>query len=148
MKTLTVILAMVVLGLFANTAFGQVLIKEQPLTWEEVGTQDGGELYGNLCAACHGPGGKGDGPAASVLNKHVPNLTVLAANNDGHFSHKGVENAIYGKSRIVAHNTVDMPAWGEQFYYLRMGWSTFQREAFARNRVHTLTTHIESLQLD
>ena len=148
MKKFLGILGMVGFVVCVNTSAGELVIKEQPLEWQDVAHLDGGVVFSNLCAACHGPGGKGDGPAASVLNKHVPDLTVLAANNDGHFSHRGVENAIYGKSRIVAHNTVDMPAWGEQFYYLRMGWSTFQREAFARNRVHTLTAHIESLQLD
>jgi hypothetical protein len=77
----------------------------------------------------------------------VPDLTVLAARDNGVFSHKAVEDIIYGKSRIVSHDSVDMPAWGEQFYYLQPGWNSFLRESYARNRVHALTTHVESLQV-
>jgi mono/diheme cytochrome c family protein len=29
--------------------------------------QDAATLYGTKCAACHGPAGKGDGPAAKIL---------------------------------------------------------------------------------
>lgn len=35
----------------------------------------GAELYGQHCAACHGAGGKGDGPAAARLPKPPANLT-------------------------------------------------------------------------
>ena len=45
----------------------------------------GGELYGELCAVCHGKSGKGDGPAAGALKKSTPDLTVLASNNGGIF---------------------------------------------------------------
>jgi len=38
----------------------------------------GKQIYDNQCAACHGPAGKGDGPAAAALNPKPANLTDKA----------------------------------------------------------------------
>lgn len=35
----------------------------------------GKTTFENTCAACHGPGGKGDGPAAAALDPKPKNLT-------------------------------------------------------------------------
>jgi mono/diheme cytochrome c family protein len=35
-------------------------------------------IYANMCASCHGPGGKGDGPAAAALNPKPKDLTDKA----------------------------------------------------------------------
>jgi len=150
MKKLTAILGTVVLTIFAGTAFGEVVIKEAPLQWEDVAELDGDEVFNNLCSACHGTSGKGDGPAVSALEKGVPDLTVLAANNGGVYSHRKVEDVIYGKHRVVAYGNIDMPMWGEQFMYLRpgLGINNFPRRYYARERIHTLSTHIESLQVN
>jgi len=45
----------------------------------------GKEIYLQQCVACHGNGGKGDGPAAAALNPKPKNLTdkaVMAAMKD------------------------------------------------------------------
>jgi len=148
MKKYLLISAVLLLIGYTVAAPGEVVIRQEPLTWQQVGQLEGDELYNNLCAACHGADGAGNGAAASVMEKHVPDLTVIAARNSGVFSHKAVEDVIYGESRVVAHNTIDMPAWGEQFMYLRPGWNSILRENYARNRVHALTTHIERLQVE
>ena len=150
MKKLTAILGTVVLTIFAGTAFGEVVIKEAPLQWEDVAELDGDEVFNNLCSACHGTSGKGDGPAVSALEKGVPDLTALAANNDGVYPHRKVENVISGKHRVVTHGAIDMPLWGEQFMYLRPGpgINSFPRRYYARERIHTLSTYIESLQVN
>jgi DNA-binding winged helix-turn-helix (wHTH) protein len=70
---------------------------------------DGEVVFNNLCAACHGVSGKGDGPAAGSLRKNVPDLTILSAGNHGVFPRDHVENTIAGKYRVVAHETIDMP---------------------------------------
>lgn len=101
-----------------------------------------------ICAVCHGVGDKGDGPAASALNKPVADLTVLSTNNSGVYPHDYVKDAIAGKSRVVAHGTVDMPVWGEQFLALRPDWSSLRREAFTQERIDALTMHIESIQVE
>ena len=148
MKSLIALLAIIVLITFANPAIGQVEIKEAPLTWQQAALTDGEELFHELCAACHGVSGKGDGPAASAMAKPVSNLTILAANNGGAFPFKQVEKSITGKSQIVAHGTIDMPVWGQRFEELRPDWKQFRRKALARQRIYNLTLHIESLQAE
>ena len=145
MKKLIQILGTALFIVYASTAVGEVVIKTAPLEWRDIENMGGGEVFNELCAVCHGTGGKGDGPAISALDKGVPDLTVLAASNGGTYPHIGVENMIYGRSRTITHGTVDMPPWGEQFMYAGPG--TFPRQAYARNQVQALTTHIESLQV-
>jgi mono/diheme cytochrome c family protein len=141
------IFAIIVLITFASTAIGEVEIKEAPLTWQQAALTDGEELFQELCAACHGASGKGDGPAASAMAKPVSNLTVLASNNDGVFPMKQVEDSITGKTQVVAHGTLDMPVWGQRFEELRPDWKLYRRKALARQRIYNLTLHIESLQV-
>lgn len=143
----TVIIAITLAG-FAGTALSETVVNEVPLTWQEVSRLDGAGLYDNLCSACHGAGGKGDGPAASSLDKGVPDLTLFSISNGGAFPHRKVEIMIRGRSRDTSHGTVDMPAWEQQFMALRAGWTGFPQKAFVRNRVHTLAEHIETLQAD
>ena len=38
----------------------------------------GAQMFKEYCAVCHGPGGKGDGPAATELKVPPPDLTALA----------------------------------------------------------------------
>jgi len=149
MKLTQIILVAGVTIVCAGTTSGEVVIREAPLKWEKVANSDGDELFSNLCAACHGAGGKGDGPAVNALDKAVPDLTVLAANNDGVYAHEKVEDVISGKYRIVAHGAIDMPMWGEQFMYVSPGPGVYStpRRYHARERIHNLSNHIGSLQV-
>jgi len=146
MKTLIALFSLIVLITFTSTAIGQVDVKEVPLTWQQAALTDGEELFHELCAACHGVNGNGDGPAASALAKPVSNLTIIASNNDGVFPLKQVEDSITGKSQVVAHGTIDMPVWGQRFEELRPDWKLNRRKALARQRIYNLTLYIESLQ--
>lgn len=148
MKNLITLISIIALIAFAGSTFGEVEIKEAPLTWQQAALTDGGELYLELCAACHGVSGKGDGPAASALAKPVSNLTVLAAGNDGVFPMEQVTESITGESHVVAHGTIDMPVWGQRFEELRPDWKQFRRKALARQRIYNLVLHIESLQVE
>ena len=147
MKYLIALFAIIVLITFASPTFGQVKIKEAPLTWQQAALTDGEELFRELCAACHGVSGTGDGPAASAMAKPVSNLTTLTSNNDGMFPFEQVEASITGNSRVVAHGTLDMPVWGQRFEELRPDWKPFRRKALARQRIFNLTLYIEGLQV-
>jgi mono/diheme cytochrome c family protein len=147
MKILTTLLASFLLLAFSGTVIAEVEIVETPLAWDQVARLDGDVVFNNLCAACHGVNGKGDGPAATALEKGVPDLTVLAASNRGAFPIKHVEKVIAGKYRVVAHETIEMPVWGEQFYYIR-GGSSLLRESYVKERIHALSGHIERLQVE
>jgi hypothetical protein len=141
-------LSIVLLVSFTNTVIAEVEIKEIPLRWEMVATLEGDKVFNNLCAACHGAQGTGNGPAVSALELTVPDLTVLAINNDGVFPRKYVENVIFGRFRHESHGKSRMPYWGEHFMYLETGVSGIPRRAYAWERTHTLATYIESLQVD
>lgn len=148
MKNLITLVSIIALIAFAGTTLGEVEIKQAPLTWKQAALTDGGELFVELCAACHGVSGQGDGPAASALAKPVSNLTVLAAENDGVFPTKEVTNSITGESHVVAHGTIEMPVWGQRFEELRPDWKQYRRKALARQRIYNLVLHIESLQVE
>jgi mono/diheme cytochrome c family protein len=146
MKKLLTILGTVVLLVIAGAATGEVVIKKEQLEYKDVKDFDGATLYNNLCAVCHGVEAKGDGPAAPALKMEVPDLTMLSAANGGVFPRKAVMEAISGKRRVIAHGTVDMPVWGDLMESLRPDWTLSHRKAFAKERMATLTTHVESIQ--
>ena len=151
MKLLQAIVVAVVTILLSGTTFGDVVIREAQLKWEQVANLDGDVVFSNVCSVCHGVGGKGDGPAVSALKNTVPDLTVLAANNDGEYPHKQVKDAIFGQHRSVAPGTISMPNWGEHFMYLRPGPTSLievPNRKYAWERSNTLSTYIESLQVN
>jgi mono/diheme cytochrome c family protein len=148
MKALLILIGIVVAITVANTTFGQVEVKRAPLTWQQAALTDGEQLYLELCAVCHGEDGMGDGPAASVLKKAVPDLTGLATTNDGTFPRQKVEDSIAGKSRAVSHGTIDMPIWGQAFEDVRPDWKTFRRKALARQRIYNLTEYLATIQAE
>lgn len=148
MKTLTAISGMLVLMATMASAAEEVTVRQISLEWETTANLNGEALYNNLCSACHGISGEGNGPAAGALQKDVPDLRTLAINDGGVYAHKKVERAIRGSTRNTDHGGIDMPDWEQQFMYVNPGWSTFTREAYARKRIHALSEYIETLQLD
>jgi mono/diheme cytochrome c family protein len=148
MKAFLILIGIIVAITVANTTFGQVEVKQVPLTWQQAALTDGEELYLELCAVCHGKGGMGDGPAASALKNALPDLTGLAAKNDGKFPRQEVEDSITGKSRVVSHGTIDMPIWGLAFEGVRPDWKMFRREALARQRIYNLTEYLATIQVE
>ena len=70
----------------------------------------GQALYNENCAACHGPGGTGDGPAAGAYAEPLPDLTTLAARNDGVFPLREVMTQIdgYGRGARVGEGMPEM----------------------------------------
>jgi len=131
-----------------GTLAADVSVKKVRLEWHDIAQNDGNTMYSGLCASCHGVGGKGNGPAAAELDRAVPDLTVLSANNGGTYPHEYVANTIFGGSRSTAHRSLNMPNWGEQFMYVGPGWHSFPRRKLANDRVETLTDHIASLQVN
>ena len=121
-------------------------ITEAPLTWKTLAIGDGEELYGEICAVCHGIEGKGDGPAAPALRAVTPDLTKLAMKNGGVFPFDEVQRAISGEGEIIAHGSRQMPIWGTAFTDARYDRKLAQRKAFARLRIYDLATYLETIQ--
>lgn len=148
MKVLPVFLGTFLISIVAGTTFGQMEVKTAPLTWHQAALTDGGELFAELCAVCHGLGAKGDGPAASAMKNPVPDLTDLAVKNDGAFPREKVEDSIAGKSRVVSHGTLDMPVWGQAFEDVRPDMQEYRRKALSRQRIYNLTEYLASIQAE
>lgn len=141
------LLPFLLLLVFPLVVFAEVAVKEEPLTWDKTARLPGDQLYQNLCANCHDSSGTGNGIASEALHVGAPDLTQIAASNGGVFPHKEIEWLIANDASQKEHGQNAMPAWEQQFLYVRTGLSSFQREAYARNRIHVLTEHLESLQI-
>ena len=74
--------------------------RANPIQRDQESIARGKELFQTHCVVCHGPGGKGDGPAAAGLNPKPPKLVKMAGHHpDGDIAWK-IEN---GRGA--------MPAW-------------------------------------
>ena len=73
--------------------------------------EDGRGSYNDLCAPCHGPGGKGDGPAADRMAVAPADLTTIAARNGGVFPTLDVMAKIDGYAKGEEKHHGAMPAF-------------------------------------
>ena len=104
-----------VLVIFCSALAGCVASRPSSETTAQL---SGAELYEQLCASCHGPQAKGDGPVASALKTQVPDLTRLAWRDGGEYPREDVRRAIDGRLEHQAHGSREMPVWGIRFYDL------------------------------
>jgi mono/diheme cytochrome c family protein len=146
MKTLALLLGALIIAIVAGTTFAQDEVKDVPKSWQATAVADGADLYMELCASCHGKGGRGDGPSAGELKKMVPDLTRLAAQNDGVFPRDEVEDSIAGASPVLSHGTAEMPIWGMVFENERPDRKMFERKALSSQRLYNLTEYLATLQ--
>ncbi len=107
-------------------------------------TPTSAQFFAERCTACHGPAGKGDGPAAARADPAVPDLTRIAARNDGVFPWVDVMNQIDGYSR-AGHGM--MPEFGD----LLLGETMLidvgdGRQTPAPVRLVALTAYLKDLQ--
>jgi hypothetical protein len=113
-----------------------------PLAADEAGQQE----YMVACAICHGESGKGEGPFAPLLSIHTPDLTNLAAGNDGDFPFLDVLMVVDGRTGVRAHGDSAMPIWGERFKASAVDAGPYGSELEVRGRLLALVTYIESIQ--
>jgi mono/diheme cytochrome c family protein len=115
-----------------STKVNKVSVKAVP-------ADSGKEMFGSYCASCHGPDGKGNGPAASAFKVAPADLTLLARKNGGKYPSLAVVGAI--KDGTGAHGSKDMPVWGPILLSVSPGGNPVVQQ-----RVTNLTSYIESLQ--
>lgn len=83
---------------------------------EDMGTTSIGKMeFQKNCAACHGMGGKGDGPFVEFLKQAPSDLTQLSKKNAGIYPQVQVYDWIRDVEKVRAHGTADMPVWGERY---------------------------------
>ena len=109
-------------------------------TARRVPSMQGVDTYKAYCAACHGPEGKGNGPAATALKKAPADLTTIAKRNGGTFSSSDVEAVIMGQQVLASHGSRDMPIWGPVFQALTTDSS------FMKLQVSNLVDYLRTIQ--
>lgn len=106
----------------------------------------GAEEYVRACASCHGVAGHGDGPLAEYMTVTVPDLTQIAAGNDGVFPMLSVIQVIDGRTGVRGHGGM-MPVWGDRFATpITAAAGAYAAEIEVRGRILALATHLESIQ--
>jgi mono/diheme cytochrome c family protein len=146
MKPIVVIAAIIlVAAVFVQTAPGAAEELRRTASERTVATnqpaESGAAMFQAYCAACHGPKGEGDGPAAIALKKPPPNLRLLAKQHNGTYPAAHVESVLRFGVNYPAHGSSEMPVWGTTFQAL-----SGDKEVVAR-RIANLNEYIRSLQL-
>ena len=132
--TLTLTIAVSTLG------FGQAKPKIVKGPAPVTSAANGAEMFTQYCAVCHGPEGKGTGPAAPALKVRPADLSQLAKNNGGKYPELKVVNFVMGDEVVAAHGSRDMPIWGDVFR------SMHNDDATLKLRAHNLSTYVQTLQ--
>jgi mono/diheme cytochrome c family protein len=124
----------------ANLTIAQdKVIKKTPI--QQTDASSGKAMFTSYCAACHGPEGKGNGPAASELKVPPTDLTQLASKNGGKYPADHVRSIMDFGAKAPAHGTSDMPVWGQLFRALDSN-----DEMKAQMRVQNIVEYIKTLQ--
>ncbi len=103
-------------------------------------TVDGGEIFRDHCAVCHGRDGRGRGPATIALKDTVPDLTLIARRNGGVFPASRVKAFVDGTQETAAHGSREMPVWGPIFHNFE--WDQDLGEV----RLQNVTDYVRSIQ--
>lgn len=113
----------------------------QSVAAEEVGENE----YMIACSGCHGESGKGDGPLAALLKTETPDLTGLAARNDGEFPFEYTVFMVDRRNVIPMHGN-EMPVWGDRYIATASSERGETAEMVARGRILSLVYYLQSIQ--
>ena len=116
------------------------LIAGQAIAEEDAGRSE----YMIACAGCHGETAMGDGPLAKLLNIGTPNLTSLAARNDGKFPYEYTLFMIDRRDVIAVHGG-DMPVWGDRYTTSATSQRGETSDMVVRGRILSLVYYLASI---
>ncbi|MBF9059836.1 c-type cytochrome [Rhodobacterales bacterium HKCCSP123] len=106
----------------------------------------GANEYAWACASCHGLAAHGDGPLAEYMSVEVPDLTGIAARNNGVFPMLQVIHIIDGRTGVRGHGSM-MPVWGDRFEASAASDAgDYGTEVMVRGRILALATYLEAIQ--
>ena len=134
---------MILKSLFLLIACGMVLaqqpaVKQVPA--KPTASVSGKDLFQQYCAVCHGPDGKGGGPAAPAMKSHPTDLTQISRNNGGKFPEDRIMKVLKGEAEITAHGNQAMPVWGRVFSNMSSNL------VMTQSRMHGLVQYIGEMQ--
>ena len=132
--------------LWCSTAVLGVAQDQQPKKIEKApvkstAANSGADMFKSYGAACHGAGGKGDGPAASALKIAPPDLTMLSKRNNGQFPQSHVDAVLKGGPGAAAHGSPEMPVWGPLFSAV-----SASNEGVVNLRISNLEKYLQAMQ--
>jgi len=104
----------------------------------------GAAAFKDYCVACHGSGGRGDGPLASRLRYAPADLTAIARHNAGTFPFEKVRRIVDGRKPVKGHQGAEMPAWGDALKDAKDSYD----ERRVRSQIETLVQFLASIQQD
>jgi mono/diheme cytochrome c family protein len=125
-------------------AFAPASADEAEVSSRDLVLEMGRASFLRHCAACHGEGGRGDGPVASSLRVPPADLTRIAARRQGDFPAAEVTEIVDGRRVVAAHGPRDMPVWGVVFS-TRIHEAASEEEA-VRGRLLVLVEYLRSIQ--
>jgi len=116
----------------------------QELGHDPVLAEIGAPIFERYCSSCHGPDGRGGGPAAVALQPRPADLTGIAARRGGEFPAPSIALFIDGRFEVPAHGSRAMPVWGQRF-----GADVPEAEiaeSIARGNIASLVEYLKSIQ--
>lgn len=137
-------LAAILVGGMAMVAGSGIALAEEDLI--------GADEYEYSCLACHGVGGRGNGPMAEFLSVAPSDLTLLTQENDGVFPLLEIFHVIDGRTVVGPHGGREtegweMPVWGARYRAEQDGkYGPYGGEQAVRARVLELVFYIQSIQ--
>jgi mono/diheme cytochrome c family protein len=135
------ICALGIFSLFGGTAVAQTKAAAEKQYEQLIFSVRGPDLFRAHCAACHGPEGKGNGPAGAALKTKPADLTILAKNNGGKFPTQRVQKFISGDDpSLLSHGSREMPVWGPIFHQVE------EDQDFGNVRLQNLIKYLETIQ--
>jgi mono/diheme cytochrome c family protein len=117
-------------------------IKDVPI--QQTSPVSGSQMYTTYCAVCHGPDGKGAGPASSALKYPPTDLTTLSQSNGGKFPSDHVGAVLRFGVENPAHGTPDMPMWGDLMGQLDP--SSKNSAPIVTQRISNLINYLKTIQ--
>jgi len=115
----------------------QKTVKQAPV--KSISDVSGAATFKEYCAACHGPEGHGNGPAATALKPVPSDLTLITQRAGGKFPFASIKSKIAGDDVIAAHGSRDMPTWGPLF-------KAVDTSSVAELRLTNLVKYLEEIQ--
>jgi mono/diheme cytochrome c family protein len=105
-----------------------------------VAVDTGRGLFLLYCASCHGPEGRGNGPAADEFWHRPSDLTQFAKRNGGVFNDALIYRVVDGRA-VKSHGTMEMPVWGDAFKR-RLGLD----DDAVKERIEAIVRYVGSIQ--